>query len=146
MSPIHLFKCRHCRRTNKRFPAPPKWTVWPGSRLKPEVSALIFLPPRHIAMTTDIEITPSPGRGRKRKPGWHHTVALLWYTRRGGFIQASWSRMSIQPSEGERSAWMERGGGRGLGQRAVRWIQSRGEGKVISQQVCQKQKLVSGFL
>lgn len=44
------------------FPALLKWTVWPGSQLKSEVSALIFLPPRHITMTTDIEITLSPGK------------------------------------------------------------------------------------
>lgn len=51
---------------------PPNWTVWPGSRRKPEVRSSIFLPPRHIAMTTDIEITLSPG---EESPGdttqWH---------------------------------------------------------------------------
>lgn len=126
MSLFHLFQVpllsAYKQTARVLFPALPKWTVWPWSHLKPEVRALIFLPPRHITMTTDIEITPSPGE--KKKPGWHHTVALLWYMRRAGFIQASRPRMSIHPPEEERSGWTERGGGRGFGQRAVMQIQN----------------------
>lgn len=66
MSLFHLFRVpplSACKQTGTvLFPALPKWTVWPGSWLKPEVSTPIFLPPRHITMTTDIEITLSPGK------------------------------------------------------------------------------------
>lgn len=66
MSPFHLFRVSLLSAYKQigrvLFPALPKWTVWPGSHQKPEVSVLIFLPPRHITMTTDIEITSSPGK------------------------------------------------------------------------------------
>lgn len=123
MSPFHLFRVSLLsayKQTDRvLFPALPKWTVWPGSHQKPEVSVLIFLPPRHITMTTDIEITSSPGK-------------KAWVTSHSGtFVVHEESRVhSGEPvkdeysaSEEERSGWTERGGGRGLGERAVMQIQ-----------------------
>lgn len=81
---------------------------------EPEVSALIFLPLCCISMTTDTEITLCAGRGKgggggkkKKRPGWHHTVALLWHMRRARLIQASRSRMSIHPPKEGRSGLTE---------------------------------------
>lgn len=82
---------------------------------EPEVSALIFLPLCRISMTTDTEITLCARRGRgggrkgegEKRPGRHHTVALLWHMRRAGLIQASRSRMSIHPPKEGRSGLTE---------------------------------------
>lgn len=103
------------------FPALPNWTVWPGSQLKPEVRSSIFLPPRHIAMTTDIEITLSPGK-------------KAWVTPHSGpFVVHEESRVHLgEPVKDEYSAsWrgkirldIERGGRKeGLGERAVMRLQ-----------------------
>lgn len=77
---------------------------------EPEVSSLIFLPLCRISMTTDTEITLCAGRGRggrEKRPGWHHTVALLWHMRRAGLIQTNRSRMSIHPPKEGRSGLTE---------------------------------------
>lgn len=56
---------------------------------EPEVSALIFLPPCHISMTTDIEITLCPGRGKKRLGDTTQWYFCGTWGEQGSFRQAS---------------------------------------------------------